>query len=245
MAISVLGWPLEKLSSEMAGEVLDGAREICLKAGIPLAGGHSIDISDPVFGLAVTGLCEIPHIKRNSEAVEGCRLYLSKPLGIGIMSTANKKSILSNDDYYKAVSWMTHLNTIGTELGRIQSVRAMTDVTGFGLLGHLLEICEGSGLSAVLEGSKIPLLGNLQYYIDKNCIPGGTWRNWQSYGTKIEGFSEFQKLVFADPQTSGGLLIAVDPDPDKKFLTMIKDNTLVEIGYLKKRTSHESTISVE
>src|SRR4030042_1483756 len=128
MAISMLGWPLQKLSAETAGYVLDGAREICSEAGIPLAGGHSIDISDPVFGLAVTGIALSTNIKRNDTASEGCRLYLSKPIGTGILSTAGKKGFLGEDDYRLSVHWMTKLNTIGSQLGMIDSVRAMTDV---------------------------------------------------------------------------------------------------------------------
>jgi selenide,water dikinase len=233
MAISVLGWPLEKLSAETAGIVLEGAREICREAGIPLAGGHSIDISDPVFGLAVTGIATISSIKRNSTAIKGCRLFLSKPIGTGIISTAGKKGLLTEEDYRLSVNWMTQLNTLGSDLGQVASVKAMTDVTGFGLLGHLLEICEGSGLSAVIEVSEIPLLDNLNYYIEKNCIPGGTYRNWKSYGTKIDGITEIQKFLLADPQTSGGLLIAVDGEPGEKFIALSKKHHLAEIGYLE------------
>ncbi|MBN1413733.1 MAG: selenide, water dikinase SelD [Bacteroidales bacterium] len=245
MAISILGWPLEKLSTETAGYVLEGAREICLEAGIPLAGGHSIDISDPVFGLAVTGIASTSSIKRNSTASAGCRLFLSKPIGTGILSTAGKKGFLTDDDYRLSVHWMTKLNTMGIELGKIASVRAMTDVTGFGLLGHLLEICEGSGLAAVVEFARIPMLDNVKHYIEKNCIPGGTYRNWKSYGSSIGSIDEIQKYLLADPQTSGGLLIAVDREPGDEFLALNKKNRLVEIGMLGKRKPGEPVIDIK
>jgi selenide,water dikinase len=245
MALSVLGWPLEKLSAETAGHVIKGAREICSEAGIPLAGGHSIDISDPVFGLVVTGMAEISSIRANNTARAGCRLLLSKPLGIGILSTAGKKGVLTPEDYQTATGWMTKLNHIGTDLGKIRDVKAMTDITGFGLLGHLLEMCEGSRLSAVIKASAVPLLDNLDYYLEKKCIPGGTYRNWKSYGHKIGGIREDTKLLFADPQTSGGLLIAADPCPGEQFMALCKEHHLVEIGYLKEFAAESPVIAIE
>jgi len=218
MAISILGWPLAKLPASMASRVIEGAVEICTEAGIPIAGGHSIDISDPVFGLSVTGLVKKENIKQNNTAREGDRLFLSKPLGIGILSTAAKKNMLEQEDYLNSVSWMTRLNSEGAEMGEMDTVHAITDVTGFGLLGHLLELCEGSRVAAVLRFDEIPLLSHLNYYLDKNSIPGGTYRNWKSYGMRIGEITEFQKLVLADPQTSGGLLVAVErnsPDFDR------------------------------
>ena len=244
MAISVLGWPLERLSAEMARRVIEGARNTCDEAEIPLAGGHSIDISDPVFGLAVTGITAISAIKRNNTAAPACRLFLSKPIGTGIVSTAGKKGFLNEEDYRTSVHWMTRLNTLGMELGKIKSVMAMTDVTGFGLLGHLLEICEGSGLSAVIEFERIPFLDNLKFYIDKNCIPGGTYRNWKSYGSKIGEIEEIQKYLLSDPQTSGGLLIAAEKEPGDEFLSLVKQHGLAEIGHLEKRTPGDPVISV-
>jgi selenide,water dikinase len=235
MAISILGWPLSKLPADMAGRVIEGAVDICESAGIPLAGGHSIDISDPVFGLAVTGYAKTSHIKKNSTAISGSRLFLTKPLGIGILSTAAKKGHLHEDDYRNAVTWMTKLNKIGIELGKMDSINAMTDVTGYGLLGHLLEICESSRLSARILFNSVPRFDNLNVYIEKNCIPGGTYRNWKSYGDKISELSEFQRLVLADPQTSGGLLIAVNPAA-VDFNTFASRNSFVEIGYLEEIT---------
>jgi len=243
MAISILGWPLSKLPATMAGKVIEGASEVCKSAGIPLAGGHSIDISDPVFGLSVTGIVQKDQIKQNNTALPGCRLFLTKPLGIGILSTAAKKNILEEEDYKRSVKWMTQLNSVGAELGKMDCVRAMTDVTGFGLLGHLLEICEGSKLSAILHFSSILKLENIDNYIQKNSIPGGTHRNWKSYGQKIGDISEYQKLILADPQTSGGLLIAVDKAAPE-FDEFAAKNGFAEIGLLD-RSGSEKLIWVE
>jgi selenide,water dikinase len=232
VAISILGWPVSKLPGEMAAKVIEGAVDSCREAGIPLAGGHSIDISDPVFGLAVTGIMPAAHVKRNNTAKAGCRLFITKPLGIGILSTAGKKGVLDDQDYRSSVTWMTKLNSAGIELGKMDSVQAMTDVTGFGLLGHLLEICEGSHVSARIRFSSIPKVEHLATYIGKNCIPGGTYRNWKSYGEKISDLTEIQKVILADPQTSGGLLIAVDKNaPD--FDAFARKNSFVEIGQLE------------
>jgi selenide, water dikinase len=243
MAISILGWPLEKLPADLAGRVIEGAVDSCREAGIPLAGGHSIDISDPVFGLSVTGIAAKGNIKRNNTARAGCRIFLTKPLGIGILSTAAKKGFLTEQDYLTSVSWMTKLNMAGMELGQMDCVRAMTDVTGFGLLGHLLEVCEGSRVSARIRFGKIPKLDNIASYIAKNCIPGGTYRNWKSYGNKISEITEFQKMVLADPQTSGGLLIAADGQA-ADFDAFAKRNSFVEIGYFVESTE-ENWIFVE
>jgi selenide, water dikinase len=238
VAISILGWPLAKLPAVMAGRVIEGAVDICRVAGIPLAGGHSIDISDPVFGLSVTGLAKKDCIKQNNTARPGCRLFLTKPLGIGILSTAAKKKVLEEVDYLNSVAWMTRLNSVGQTLGNMEHVRAMTDVTGFGLLGHLLEICEGSKLAARIHFNAIPRLDNISSYIEKNCIPGGTYRNWKSYGDKIGDITEFQKLVLADPQTSGGLLIAVDKDA-RDFDALAVRNNFAEIGELEEVTEEK------
>jgi selenide,water dikinase len=231
MAISILGWPLSKLPASMASRVIEGAVNMCAEAGIPVAGGHSIDISDPVFGLSVTGLVNKQNIRQNSTAMAGDKLYLSKPLGTGILSTAAKKGLIAQDDYLNSVSWMTKLNSAGVDLGGMKEVHAMTDVTGFGLLGHLLEICIGSGMTAFLNYDSIPLMQNLNEYISKNCIPGGTYRNWKSYEMRIGQLTEFQKLILSDPQTSGGLLVAVDPNA-AEFKSFAASTGFTEIGYL-------------
>ena len=212
LAIAILGWPVDKLPPEVAQRVLEGARAICAEAGIALAGGHSIDCPEPVFGLAVNGLVPTSHIKRNSTATPGCRLYLTKALGVGILSTAQKKDLLRAEDAALALQSMVTLNKLGETLGGLEGVKAMTDVTGFGLLGHLAEMCEGSGLSAEVEFGKIPVIPSIPGYLQQGCIPGGTQRNWASYGQKVKLGSDEQRYILADPQTSGGLLLAVTPE---------------------------------
>ncbi|HZY39957.1 MAG TPA: selenide, water dikinase SelD [Mucilaginibacter sp.] len=209
LAIAILGWPVDKLPPETAQKVLEGSRAICAEAGIILAGGHSIDCPEPVFGLAVNGLVDVKNLKKNSTATAGCRLYLTKSLGVGILSTAQKRDVLLPEDAAIALKSMTTLNKPGEVFGKMPYVKAMTDVTGFGLLGHLAEMCEGSGLSATIEFDKVPVIPSLQYYLDQSCFPGGTQRNWNSYGHKIGPVTETQKYILADPQTSGGLLVAV------------------------------------
>ena len=211
LAIAILGWPVDKLPPEVARRVLEGARATCAEAGIPLAGGHSIDSPEPIFGLAVTGMVDIAHLKRNDTAVAGCELYLTKPLGVGMLTTAQKKGILRDEDAQLAPNQMMQLNTIGHELGRIAAVAALTDVTGFGLLGHLSEVCEGSGLTAEIDFAKVPRLAAAEPYRQAGAVPGGTGRNWTSYGHKVGAITDEQRQWLCDPQTSGGLLVCVDP----------------------------------
>lgn len=234
MAIAILGWPIEKLPPAVAAKVIEGARAICQSAGIPLAGGHSIDCPEPVFGLAVTGLVKKKNIKRNNTAYAGCGLYLTKPLGIGILSTAQKKGIIEVPDQNVGRDWMIALNDIGTFLGSQDWVAAMTDVTGFGLLGHLSEMCEGSGVSGVIDFDKVPIIPEAIKYLNKKAIPGGTLRNWESYYHKVSSLTEDQKNLLADPQTSGGLLIAVDPSHDESFILLMKSKgyEIEKIGYI-------------
>ncbi len=212
MAIAILGWPINKLAPEIAQQVLDGGREACKDAGILLAGGHSIDSPEPIFGLAVTGKVELSKLKQNNTATEGCKLYLTKPLGVGVLTTAQKKGLLEGAHENIAPDSMSRLNSIGADIAEITGVKAMTDVTGFGLLGHLCELCEGSNLSAQINYRQIPRFEVVEEYIAKDCIPGGTHRNWDSFGHKIELDDESLKLLLCDPQTSGGLLIAVEPE---------------------------------
>jgi len=217
MAIAILGWPINKIAPEVAKQVLEGSRKICADANIPLAGGHSIDCPEPVFGLAVSGKLKKENLKRNDTAKEGSVLYLTKPLGIGIVTTAQKKGIVSDEHLRKAIDTMLTLNWLGAEFGKLSYVNAMTDVTGFGLLGHLAEMCEGSGLSAEIESSQIPRFDFLDSYIQQKSTPGGTQRNWESYGHKIHLTDESQRVVLADPQTSGGLLVSVDANQASEF----------------------------
>ena len=222
MAIAILGWPVNVLPPEVAREVVRGGRTVCEAAGIPLAGGHSIDAPEPIFGLAVTGLVEKQHMKRNDTAQAGCRLYLTKPLGVGILTTAEKRGLLEPAHVHVARDCMTHLNKVGADFGRLPQVLAMTDVTGFGLLGHLVEMADGSGLTAELDAGAVPVLPGVTQYLAAGCVPGGTLRNFESYGERISLLSEDQKHVLCDPQTSGGLLVAVTPEGEAAFLAVAK-----------------------
>ncbi|MBS1681403.1 MAG: selenide, water dikinase SelD [Bacteroidetes bacterium] len=217
MAIAILGWPINKIPPEVAKEVLEGSRKICAEAGIPLAGGHSIDCPEPVFGLAVSGKVKKENLKRNDTAKIGSLLYLTKPLGIGIVTTAQKKGIVKQEHLNAAVSAMLTLNKSGAQFGKLSYVNALTDVTGFGLLGHLCELCEGSNLSAEINFKDVPRFDFLEEYIQQKSIPGGTQRNWESYGHKITAVTDEQKFVLADPQTSGGLLVSVDSSAANEF----------------------------
>ena len=237
LAIAILGWPIEKLAPEIAQRVLEGARAVCAEAGITLAGGHSIDCPEPVFGLSVNGTVEIDHLKQNSTGLAGCRLYLTKALGVGILSTAQKRGLLRAEDAAIALKSMVTLNKHGECFGKLKSVKAMTDVTGFGLLGHLVEMCEGSSLSAVIEYKKIPVISSLPEYLRQNCFPGGTQRNWASYGQKISDLTDEQRFVLADPQTSGGLLVAVAEEGIEEFERILLQNGLTaqSFGWLKEQ----------
>ena len=244
MAIAILGWPVDKLSPAIAKEVLNGSRAVCRDAHIPLAGGHSIDNAEPLFGLAVTGIVKNEHLKRNNTARVGDLLYLTKPVGVGIITTAQKKGIVNPDDLKQAVNSMLTLNNLGSELGKLEYVSAVTDVTGFGLAGHLLEMCEGSGLSAAINFNQIPMLDNLHIYVEQECYPGGTKRNLGSYGLKVKTSSNFQRIVLADPQTSGGLLIAVNEAFESHFDEYIsKIGTISKIGRLEPKTNYALLIS--
>ena len=221
MAIAILGWPVNVLPPEVARDVVRGGRAACDAAGIPLAGGHSIDAPEPIFGLAVTGVVDKRHLKRNDTATAGCRLYLTKPLGIGILTTAEKKSKLRPEDVGLARDWMCTLNTPGSRFGKLPGVAAMTDVTGFGLLGHLVEMADGSGLTAQIDYAAVPRLAGVSHYLAEGCAPGGTLRNFDSYGDKIAPLvQEEHKLLLCDPQTSGGLLVAVEPEGEADFLSV-------------------------
>ncbi len=212
VAIAILGWPINALPPEVANQVIEGARQACAEAGIPLAGGHSIDSPEPIFGLAVTGRVEITNLKKNGGATPGSQLFLTKPLGVGILTTAQKKGLLKPEHAQIAPDSMKKLNRVGARFGQLPYIQAMTDVTGFGLLGHLSEMCEASQASVVIHFDQVPTLDRsmLDYYLDHQCVPGGTVRNWDSYGHKIAGADAYKRQILADPQTSGGLLVAVE-----------------------------------
>lgn len=215
LAIAVLGWPVEKLPAALAQQVLEGARAVCKEANIPLAGGHSIDAPEPFFGLAVNGIVSLPHLKQNNRAQEGDLLLLTKPIGVGVLATAEKRKVLLPEHQGLALQYLSQLNRLGEELGKMSGVSAMTDVTGFGLLGHLLEMAEGASLGAELYYSKLPLLDAARHYLAQRVVPDATYRNWNSYSSKVAfepGVNVMEAFnLLPDPQTNGGLLIAVTP----------------------------------
>lgn len=224
MAIAILGWPVDKLPAEVAQQVVDGGRQACADAGIMLAGGHSIDSPEPIFGLAVTGQIPLDELKQNNTAKVGDKLYLTKPLGIGILTTAQKQKKLADADLNTAADAMCQLNILGPNIAKIPQVNALTDVTGFGLAGHLLEMCHGAELGAKIDISLLPLLPNAQQYLEMGCIPGGTHRNFDSYGDHLPVLTEQQKAIICDPQTSGGLLISVSSEGEAELQQLLSNN---------------------
>jgi selenide,water dikinase len=226
MAIAILGWPINQLPPEVAGLVVEGGRQACAEAGIPLAGGHSIDSPEPIFGLAVNGRVDIKHLKKNGGARVGDHLFLTKPIGVGILSTSQKQKKLKPEHAHLAAEQMVRLNKIGAVLGTLDYVHAMTDVTGFGLLGHLTEMCKASDTSATVRLADVPLIDEaiLDYYLGEGCIPGGTKRNWASYGHHVSLDNDRAKWLLADPQTSGGLLCAVAPEKAAEFVAVCAKN---------------------
>jgi selenide,water dikinase len=230
VAIAILGWPVNKLSPELAQKVIEGSRMVCAQAGIPLAGGHSIDSPEPIFGLAVNGIVDLKNLKRNDTAKEGDLLYLTKKIGVGILTTAEKKSQLKPEHYGIAAKQMIQLNKIGEQFGALEFVHAMTDVTGFGLLGHLIEMAEGADLSAELDYARVPLIDGLSSYISSMCVPDNSFRNWSSYDPKVSGITGDSLLTLCDPQTNGGLLIAVDPRSKSEFESILKKNGFEEFS---------------
>lgn len=215
LAVAILGWPVDKLPAELASGVLAGGRKACEAAGIPLAGGHSIDSPEPIFGLAVNGTIALKNLKRNNTAKAGDLLFLSKPIGTGIITTAAKKGIVTAEHLQTAITLMTTLNAAGEKLAWLEKVHAMTDVTGFGLFGHLIEMAEGSGLTAEIKASDLPLIPGISLYLEQYAIPAITYRNWNSYGNKTDEPDVDLLHLGCDPQTSGGLLVAADPSLQK------------------------------
>ncbi|MFM2363159.1 MAG: selenide, water dikinase SelD [Bacteroidota bacterium] len=229
LAIAILGWPVDKLPATIAQKVIEGGRSICKAAGIPLAGGHSIDIPEPIFGLAVNGIVPVENIKQNSTAKEGDLIFLTKPIGVGILTTAEKKEKLQEAHIGLAAKQMIQLNSIGALLGKETAVTAITDVTGFGLGGHLVEMTN-HGLTAVINWNKVPLVTDLSYYLQQRIFPDATYRNWNSYGNSIQlskgiPVSDVFSLL-PDPQTNGGLLFTVAPNQVAVIQSLLAVNGL-------------------
>jgi selenide,water dikinase len=237
MALAILGWPIDKLPVDLAQKVINGARAICAEAGIPLAGGHSIDSPEPIFGLAVTGTIALENLKRNNTAKENDLIYLTKKLGVGILSAAEKRNVLQQEHIGVATNQMVKLNSFGEKAAQLKGVTAMTDITGFGLLGHLIEMSEGSNLTAEINYEEIPLIKGLEFYTSKMCVPDNTFRNWNSYEKKVSGITGDSLFTLCDPQTNGGLLITVEPSFKKEFEQLMINEGLQDfikpIGVMK------------
>ena len=251
LALAVLGWPVDKLSTQLAQQVLEGARAVCKQAGIILAGGHSIDSSEPIFGLSVNGIVDISSLKKNNTAQEGDVLFITKPIGVGILATAQKRNVLLEEHKEIFINQLTQLNSIGYELGKIKGVTAMTDVTGFGLLGHLMEMADGSGLSAILNYNAVSTITSLTHYLQQRIVPDATYRNWNAYSANVsfgKGVNVMEAFtILPDPQTNGGLLFSVNENSVVEVQELLKKNGLEKfmqpIG--KMILKEEKTIRVE
>jgi selenide,water dikinase len=235
MALAILGWPLEKLPAEVAGEVMRGAKETCASVGIQIAGGHSVESPEPFFGLSVNGIAPIKNLKQNNGAKAGDLVAITKPLGLGIASTAGKRGLLSEEEKAEFIQHMKHVNTIGAEFAKAEGVHAMTDITGFGLAGHLIELCEASACSAVLNYSHIPLLDSAKRSVGQFIFPDITTKNFQNIQPKISPLNGEQLLVLCDPQTSGGLLVTFHENSLKEMASLcaLRNETLTVIGTLE------------
>ncbi|WP_284155230.1 selenide, water dikinase SelD [Sulfuricystis thermophila] len=224
-ALAVVGMPLDKLPEDVIRQILAGGESICAEAGIPIAGGHSIDAPEPIYGLVGIGLVHPQRVKKNAGAKAGDALILGKPLGIGILSAALKKDALSDEGYAEMIRWTTKLNVTGALLAELPGVHAVTDVTGFGLAGHLLEICRGSGVAAQVEFARLPLIEEAVRHVRAGTFTGASGRNWASYGSAVlpaPTFEEWQQKIVTDPQTSGGLLVACAPESADEVLAAFR-----------------------
>jgi selenide,water dikinase len=236
MAVALLGWPINKLPNEMAAQVISGAQQICNSAKIPLAGGHSIDSQEPFFGLAVSGQLKTSNIKKNHTLQHGDALYLTKPLGVGILSSAIKRELITNEEYSEYIRVTTELNKIGSALGACSFVNALTDVTGFGFVGHLYEMIKPNSFSITLQKNKIPVLESALKYGSQFVYPDNTTKNYNAYSSFIEGMKDLDMLYYCDPQTSGGLLVSVNANYTTEFENLLKTENqfFSKIGYFSK-----------
>jgi selenide, water dikinase len=227
MALAIVGMPLEKLPLSAIGKILQGGEAVCAAAGIPVAGGHSIDTLEPIYGLVALGLVHPAKVKRNSRAEAGDVLILGKPLGIGILSAALKKGCLSASGYAQMVDWTTRLNTPGRRLAELEAVHALTDVTGFGLAGHLLEICRGSKLAAEVRFEALPVIPEALEWVKQGIATGASERNWSGYGREVAlpaGCADWKRKLLSDPQTSGGLLVACAAEAEAEVRELFRSD---------------------
>ena len=245
MALALVGMPLEKLPVSVIRRVLEGGESVCAQAGIPIAGGHSIDTLEPIYGLVALGLVHPERVKRNSSGKPGDVLILGKPLGIGILSAALKKGKLSEAGYAEMVRWTTKLNTPGEALATMPGVHALTDVTGFGLAGHLLEICRGSKLAAEVKFDALPLIAEALDGVKQGVATGASDRNWKGYGHEVDWSGEdWKRKVLTDPQTSGGLLVACAPEAQAQVLDEFRRKGFAEAAVIGKLGNGEPKLVV-
>ncbi|MGZ8364601.1 MAG: selenide, water dikinase SelD [Caulobacteraceae bacterium] len=239
LALAIVGMPVDKLPAETIGQILAGGASICTEAGVPVAGGHSIDSVEPIYGLVALGLVHPDKLLTNKSARAGDTLILTKGLGVGILSAAFKREVLDADGYRTLIGSTTQLNRMGADLPDVPGVHAVTDVTGFGLLGHLLEMCRGAGLSAEVEFNRLPLLASAEALAKDGVRTGASGRNWESYGEAVilpDGFDDWRRDLLCDPQTSGGLLIATEPDQADAVIELARRhgaNLAARIGTLR------------
>jgi selenide, water dikinase len=246
-ALALVGMPVNVLPLETIGKILEGGESICRAAGIPVAGGHTIDSVEPIYGLVAIGLVNPAHLKRNSGARPGDRLILGKALGVGVYSAALKKGKLSDSDYEQMVGSATQLNTPGPVLACLDGVHAVTDVTGFGVLGHLMEVCKGSAVRAKLDFSALPLLSRALEFADAGYVTGASARNWASYGEAVQlaaGFGDNERALLSDPQTSGGLLVSCAPDTVTEVLSIFLQQGFSHVSVIGEVVEGEPGIEV-
>lgn len=225
-ALAIVGMPINTLPQDTIRGILQGGEHACADAGIVVAGGHSIDSVEPIYGLAAIGVLDPQRLKRNADARAGDVLVLGKPLGVGVYSSALKKEVLDADGYRQMIASTTRLNTVGVPLAALDGVHAMTDVTGFGLLGHLLEVCRASGVAAEVDSAQVPLLPQALELLQRGCVTGASHRNWASYGTEVrfaDGLPAHWQPLLTDPQTSGGLLVSCAPEAADAVLACFHD----------------------
>ena len=247
MALAIVGMPINVLPHDTIAAILDGGASICQEAGIPLAGGHSIDSVEPIYGLVGIGIVNPKHMKRNADAKAGDVLILGKPLGVGILSAALKKNLLSETGYQSMVKATTQLNRPGAELSKLEGVHAMTDVTGFGLLGHSLELARGAKLSTHIEASALPVLPGVLEMAEQGIFTGASTRNWASYGDSVQlasHISDAQRALLTDPQTSGGLLVSCTPETADQVLAIFRNSGFAEAKIVGRMEAGDAQVHV-
>ncbi len=245
-ALALVAMPIDKLPIETIRRILEGGESVCRRAGIPVAGGHSVDSVEPIYGLVAIGLVDPRHVKRNAEARAGDRIILGKALGVGIYGAALKQQQITDTQYRELIASTTQLNTPGMRLAGLTGVHALTDVTGFGLLGHLMEVCRGSGVRATLRWSAIPLLTDARELAAAGHVTGGSTRNWKGYGTLVDlaGHGRIEQALLTDPQTSGGLLVACAPEAVEEVLQIFRAEGCSRAAVIGEIESGQPGISV-